>query len=266
MALDRAADAALAALGAPDVGVVLGSGWQGIAEALRVEASLRFRDLHGFPSNGVDGHGDGIVSCLSGSRRAWLATGRLHLYEGHDAATVATTVRLFARAGARKVVLTCAAGGLADAHRPGDLVLVSDQLNLTGADPTRGRSVFADMHDAYDPALLAIWRETAARHRVAVAEGVLASVAGPSFETPAEVRMLRMLGADLVSMSVAVETIAARSAGLRVAAIACVANRGAGLGDRAPIDHDGVLAVVAAAVRGKLAMLLDGIEAVAAAP
>ncbi len=264
--LRAAARRATESLGAPDLGVVLGSGFGGLPGWLDVDASLPCREIPGYPRGAVDGHDGTIVAASLAGARLWLCCGRLHLYEGFDAAEVAFPVSLLAAAGARGLLLTCAAGGLDERHVPGDLVLVTDHLNLTGTDPVRAiavarrRPAFPDLQGLYDPALRERWRATAGETGVELREGVLAAVGGPCFETPAEVRMLRRLGADVVSMSVVPEAIAARYHGLRTAALACVANPGAGLGGAATIDHDAVLEQVERAVAGRRELFLAGLR------
>ncbi len=261
-----AADRLRGRLGAPDLGVVLGSGVAPLAEALGAGVSPATVEVPGRPPCSVDGHAGGVASVRLSGANVWLFLGRLHLYEGCDPATAVLPVALLAAAGAPSVLLTCAAGGLLDSDRPGDFALVADHLNLTGADPIRSippgtrEPAFLDLHDAYDPAFRRSWRRTAGETGAALREGILAAMHGPSYETPAEVRMLRALGADLVSMSTVPETIAARYLGMRVAAVACVANRGAGLAGSGAIEHGGVVDRVRAAVAGARNFLSRGIE------
>ena len=240
-------------LGKPRLGVVLGSGFSPAVAALGDPAALvDVRNVPGMIAPRVDGHLGRIDAFRLQSETVWVFDGRLHLYEGHPPDVVAQAVRVLAAAGARAILLTCAAGGLLESDLPGSFAVVADHINLTGADPTRGEGLgggprFVDLQGAYDPELLASWEDEADRRGIPLRRAVLAGVAGPCYETPAEVRMLRALGADAVTMSVAVETIAARALGLRVAAIACIANAGAGLGTGG-LDHGEVLAAVRAAV------------------
>jgi inosine/guanosine/xanthosine phosphorylase family protein len=254
-------------LGPPRSGIVLGSGFAPLATMLGSAAPLAFEDVPGYPARRAPGHGGGVAAVESGGGVAWIFLGRLHTYEGLDAWTVAHPVRLLAAAGAHRVLLTCAAGGLRPADRPGDFAVVSDHINLLGDDPIRrlppaGRSpAFPDLQGAYDPAWAAVWRDAARSAAAPLRDGVLASLAGPCYETPAEVRMLRALGADLVSMSVVPETIVARYLGLRVAAIACISNRGAGMDEGEAIAHEDVVDVVGAAVAKHAALFRIGLAA-----
>jgi len=233
-----------------DVAVVLGSGWTPVLDALgAADAEIAYGDLHGFPPPTVAGHAGTVRSVAVGGRRALVLSGRAHLYEGHPVATVVHAVRTSVFAGCGVVVLTNAAGGLRAELAVGGPVLISDQLNLTGANPLLGPpppdSVpgrFCDMTDAYSPRLRAIAREV----DPSLPEGVYAGVLGPSYETPAEIRMFQALGADLVGMSTVLETIAARHLGAEVLGIALVTNLAAGL-QGAPLAHGEVLEAGAAA-------------------
>jgi purine-nucleoside phosphorylase len=253
-------------LGDPDLGVVLGSGFAPLAGHLGCGDPVPGADVAGMPKGSVRGHGGGVSAARRGGSTVWVVIGRLHLYEGLDAASTAWPITLLAAAGARAVLLTSAAGGLEASDRPGDWVVVADHLNLMGDDPIRRippalrDPAFVDLQEAYDPALRGAWREAAEKCGIGLRDGVLAAVPGPCYETPAEVRMLRTLGADLVSMSTVPEVLEARYRRLRVAALACVANRGAGMGGGA-IDHDGVLEVVARSVLSDREFLLAGIDA-----
>ena len=253
-------------LGRPALGVVLGSGFDPLLGAFEREGDVEAGAVPGLPRRPGCGPRR-VVSARAGEFRVWLLDGRPHLYQGFSAAEVVFPIAVLAEAGARAVVLTCAAGGLREDDRPGDFAVVTDHINLTGCDaigaipPGRRDPEFLDLQGVYDPAPAEAWRGAARVAGVALRDGVLASVRGPCYETPAEVRALRTMGADLVSMSTAVEAIAARYLGLRVAAIACVANRGAGMGEA--IRHRSVLEVVGKAVGGEARFFARGIGAVA---
>ncbi|MDY7100281.1 MAG: purine-nucleoside phosphorylase [Actinomycetota bacterium] len=248
----RAAAAELQSLaGGPlDAAVVLGSGW---GDALDVIGSggpdgggkdVLFADLPGFPAPTVGGHGGMVRLTTVGQRRVALFAGRVHLYEGHGADRVVHGVRSAVLAGASTVLLTNAAGSINPANGVGAAVLVRDHLNLTGTSPLIGptppepHSVrFVDLTEAYSARLRSLAKEV----EPGLGEGVYAALHGPNYETPAEIAMLRTLGADLVGMSTALETIAARHLGAEVGAISLVTNLAAGLGDT-PLDHTEVLA------------------------
>ncbi len=230
-----------------DVAVVLGSGWKPAADRMgEVVAELPMGDLGGFPEASVQGHGTTVRSVANGDRRILAFMGRVHLYEGHHPNVVAHAVRTAVAAGCRVVVLTNAAGGLRPGLATGQPVLIADHVNLTGRTPLLGPNDdrlgprFPDMSDAYSARLRRLAREVDPD----LAEGVYGGFLGPTYETPAEVRMARTLGADLVGMSTVQETIAAVHAGAEVLAVSLVTNLAAGLSEVA-LDHDDVLAVAA---------------------
>lgn len=240
-----------------DVFVVLGSGWRPAADQLgEASTSLSAADLPGFHEPTVEGHGAELRSIDCDGRRLLVALGRVHAYEGHDLADVVHGVRTAVLAGCRTVVLTNAAGGIRDDLAIGQPVLIADHLNLTGRSPLNGPAPdaavgprFPDMTDAYSARVRRIARELEPE----LAEGVYAGVPGPQYETPAEIRMLRTLGADLVGMSTVHETIAARHLGAEVLGVSLVTNLAAGLSDA--LDHDDVLAVAAASADAMGALL-----------
>lgn len=229
-----------------DVAVVLGSGWQAAADGMGdVAAEVPLSDLAGFPVPSVAGHAGALRSIVCGEHRILAFLGRVHLYEGHTPATVVHAVRTAVLAGCGVVVLTNAAGAINTDYAVGQPVLIADHINLTGRSPLTGDLApppfdtrFVDMTDAYAPRLRAAAREV----EPSLAEGVYVALAGPQFETPAEVRMLARLGADLAGMSTALETIAARHMGAEVLAFSLVTNVAAGLG-LGGIDHHDILEV-----------------------
>ena len=234
----RAADALKRATGIErhDVAVVLGSGWVPALDALgETVAEIEVTDLPGFLPPAVEGHAGRVRSVQVGDVQVLAFLGRTHLYEGQGVAPVVHGVRVAAASGARTIVLTNACGGLRKGMAVGDPVLISDHLNLTGRTPLIGPR-FVDLTDVYSPRLRAIVREI----DPSIAEGVYAMFPGPQYETPAEVRMAGVLGADLVGMSTVLEAIAARAEGLGVLGLSLVTNLAAGLGD--PLDHEEVLA------------------------
>ncbi|MCV2488527.1 purine-nucleoside phosphorylase [Geodermatophilus sp. YIM 151500] len=239
----RAAEDLTAALGGPhDVAVVMGSGWAPAADAFGpADASVAIRELPGFAAPTAVGHGGEVRSVRVGDRRVLLFLGRTHLYEGRGVEPVVHGVRTAAAAGVRTVVLTNAAGGLRPEHRVGQAVVIVDHLNLTARSPLVG-ATFVDLTTLYTPRL----RELARELDPELTEGVYAALPGPHYETPAEIRMLRTLGADLVGMSTALEAIAARAAGLDVFGLSLVTNAAAGVTGEA-LDADEVIAAGRAA-------------------
>jgi purine-nucleoside phosphorylase len=219
-----------------DVAVVLGSGWApAVSQLGDPVAVLPMAELPGFTPPSAAGHGGQVLSLRIGDRRVLVFVGRIHAYEGHELRHVVHPVRAAYAAGVHTVVLTNAAGGLRDEYTVGQPVLISDHLNLTARSPLVGAQ-FVDLTDAYSPRLRAIAREI----DPSLAEGVYAGLPGPQYETPAEIRMLRTLGADLVGMSTVHETIAARAAGVQVLAVSLVTNPAAGMTGK-PLSHDEVL-------------------------
>lgn len=224
-----------------ETAVVLGSGLSEAVVAKLDGVAIPYAKLDGAPKPVLAGHPGSAHVGLWGDRRVVAFAGRAHLYQGYRPREVTYFVRLAAAAGARTIVLTNAAGGLDESFVPGDLMLISDQLNLTGASPLEGaRSTqpFVDMGEAYAPGLRAHAQSVAAARGIALREGVYAGVRGPQFETPAEIRMLRLLGADAVGMSTVLETIAARALGLEVLGISLISNATGG-----HVSHEDVLRV-----------------------
>jgi purine-nucleoside phosphorylase len=228
-----------------DIALVLGSGWAPAADALGLpDAEVPLAELGGFASPTVPGHVPVVRSVRAGSRRVLVFLGRTHLYEGHPVATVVHGVRTAIAAGCRVLVLTNAAGGIRRGLRPGQPVLISDHINLTGRSPLAGPpppagypSRFTDLTEAYSARLRAVARAA----DPSLAEGVYAALPGPHYETPAEIAMLARAGADLVGMSTALETIAARHLGAEVLGLSLVTNLAAGISDQ-PLDHAEVVA------------------------
>ena len=247
----RAADDLTGALGSGhEVAVVMGSGWAPAADAFgAVEGSVGIGDLPGFAAPTAVGHGGQVRSVRVGKRKVLLFLGRTHLYEGRGVEPVVHGVRTAIASGVRTVVLTNAAGGLREGMQVGQPVLISDHLNLTARSPLVG-ATFVDLTDLYSARLRALAREI----DPSLAEGVDAARPGPHFETPAEIRMLRTLGADLVGMSTALEAIAARAAGMEVFGLSMVTNAAAGITGEA-LDHLEVLAAGKAAA-GRLGEFL----------
>lgn len=220
-----------------EIAVVLGSGWRPAADVLgSPDAEIPLGDLPGFEAPTAVGHGGTARSVDIDGKRALVLLGRTHLYEGKGVARVVHNVRTAAAAGVKSVLLTNAAGGLREGFAVGQPVLISDHLNLTATSPITGAN-FVDLVDLYSHRLRALAREI----DPGLEEGVYAGLPGPHFETPAEIRMLRTLGADLVGMSTVLEAIAARAAGVEVFGLSLVTNLAAGMTGE-PLDHEEVLA------------------------
>ena len=238
-----------------DVAVVLGSGWRPAADEIgTATAELPMAELPGFAAPTVAGHGGTIRSLRVGDRRVLILLGRTHFYEGRGVGAVVHGIRTIAAAGCRTVVLTNAAGCLRDGIPVGSPVLISDHLNLTATSPLVGAN-FVDLTDLYSPRLRAVAREI----DPSLLEGVYAGLVGPHFETPAEIRMLRTMGADLVGMSTVLEAIAARAAGVEVFGLSLVTNLAAGVTGE-PLNHEEVLEAGRAAA-GRMGGLLQALVA-----
>jgi homotetrameric cytidine deaminase len=245
---------------APRAVLILGSGLGPVADAVTDPIALSYDDLPGFPHPSVAGHSGRLVLGRLGAVPVAVLQGRVHLYEGAPADAMAAPLRLLKRLGADILVVTNAAGGLSEHLGAGALMAISDHVNLTGRNPLTGPNDeaigprFPDMSAAYDPALRRQLRQAAEGLGIALSEGVYVAVPGPSYETPAEIRAFRALGADAVGMSTAMEVILARHAGYRVAGISMITNPAAGLAAQ-PIDHADVLAAGRGAAE-RLARLL----------
>ena len=237
----------------PKIGVVLGSGLGAFADSLRASVRIPYADIPGLPSSTAIGHrGELAIGTLGVHKENAVdvaaMSGRFHLYEGYTAQQVTSGIRLFHELGIKRVLLTNAAGGINADYATGALVLLTDHINLQGTNPLIGVNDdalgprFPDMTEAYSPALRAVARQTAQQLGIPLMEGVYAGVLGPSYETPAEIRFLKTIGADLVGMSTVLETIAANHMGMDVVAISCVTNLAAGLSGH-KLKHEEVLAI-----------------------
>jgi xanthosine phosphorylase len=253
----------------PRVGVVLGSGLGAVAEAVHDPVAIPYEELPGFPRPTVEGHGGQAVLGRIGGVPVALLQGRAHLYEGGDLEEVRTPVRALFAAGAEILVLTNAAGSLRPEVGPGELMLITDHVNMSGANVLAGENDhdlgprFPSLRDAYDPALREELRAAARELGIGLAEGVYLAVLGPSFETPAEIRAFRTLGADAVGMSTVHETILARHCGMRVAAVSAITNLAEGMADE-PLSHEQTLRDAARASQNLAPLLVRFIERVGA--
>ncbi len=253
---------------APEIAVVLGSGWDGVAGLVTGAVDLAYAKLPAFPRLGVAGHAGSLRLGTLGGRPVALLRGRQHAYESGDAAAMKGAIRCLAELGCRALVLTNAAGSLDPAMPPGTLMLISDHLNIAQRTPLHhepGNGRFVDMVDAYSPALRAQAHAAAKTVDVRLHEGVYAWVLGPQFETPAEIRMLGLLGAQAVGMSTVPETILARHAGLPVLGLALLTNMAAGLsGER--LSHAHTLATAQASAESAALTLAAIVAAIAPTP
>ena len=254
----------------PRVAVILGSGLGGVAEAIEARVRVPYRALPGFPPTGVEGHAGSLVAGSLAGVGVVALSGRAHAYEAHPLDAHRVPVRTLRRLGVEILVLTNAAGSLRPAIGPGRLMLIADHINLLGMNPLWGANDgaygprFPDMTDAYDPALRRLLRRAALRARIPLAEGVYLACPGPSFETAAEIRAFRRLGADAVGMSTVPETIVARHCGLRVAGLSVITNLAEGLG-ASPPTHKETLAVAGRASRHLTRLLREFLRALPAA-
>ncbi len=229
----------------PQIGLVLGSGLGAFADSVAERTALPYGEIPHMPAPTVSGHAGKMCLGRSGDIPVACLQGRVHLYEGHPAERLVFGVRLLAHLGCSIVLLTNAAGGIDAAFKPGTLMLIDDHLNLSGTNPLNGPNHdflgprFPDMTRAYDEELCAMAKRAAADIGLDLAQGIYAALQGPSYETPAEIRMLRTLGANAVGMSTVPEVIALRHIGVRCGAISCITNMAAGLG-HATLDHSEV--------------------------
>jgi purine-nucleoside phosphorylase len=246
----------------PEVGVVLGSGLGRLATRLEGATRIPYEEIPHFPATTVQGHQGELVCGALGGRRLLVQSGRFHLYEGHSADSVATPVRVMAELGIDTLILTNAAGGVRRTFSRGALMMIADHVNLTFRNPLIGPVLpgderFPDMSEPYDAGLRSLALEVARERRIALEEGVYLQLLGPTYETPAEVRMAERIGADAVGMSTAVEVIAARARGIRCLAFSTITNAAAGItGER--LSHAEVMEV-AARVAGDLERLVEGV-------
>jgi len=248
----------------PGTAIVLGSGLGQFAERLSDAVRIPYDRIPGFPAPTVMGHSGELVAGSLGDRHVLVQSGRFHMYEGHPAALTALPVRLFGRLGITTLLLTNAAGGIRRSFGSGTVMLIADQINLSFRNglfgpALPGESRFPDMSDPYDRTLRDLAREVARRRKIPLAEGVYVGLLGPSYETPAEIRMLERLGADAVGMSTVIEVIAARAAGIRCLGFSAITNPAAGVTPH-KLDHLEVMEV-AYRVAGELATLIEGVVA-----
>jgi purine-nucleoside phosphorylase len=246
----------------PQIAIVLGSGLGFLTEHIEDAVNIPYRDIPGFPETTVIGHGAELVVGRLAGKEVLAQSGRFHLYEGHDAPVAVLPVRAFSVLGIDTLLLTNAAGGIRRTFSSGTVMLIADHINLTFRNPLTGPILpgeerFPDMSEPYDRSLRSLAREVARDRRIAMDEGVYVQLLGPSYETPAEIRMVDRLGADAVGMSTAVEVIAARARGLRCLGFSVVTNLAAGISPT-KLNHLEVMET-ANRVRDQLAALVEGV-------
>ena len=229
----------------PRAAIVLGSGLGDFADTIQAEAELPYSEIEGFPVSTVPGHAGRFVFGYVGEVPVVCMKGRVHFYEGYDISDVVLPIRLMHLMGAEILFLTNAAGGVNFGFSAGDLMMIEDHLSVFAPNPLIGPNMeelgtrFPDMSHVYDVDLCDLIEKTAQKENIPIQKGVYAQLTGPSFESPAEIRMLRTLGCDAVGMSTVVEAIAARHCGMRVCGISCICNLAAGMGER-PLSHQEV--------------------------
>ena len=263
--ITAAAEVVRAALGEAEVGLILGSGLGDYANEMTQAKCLAYSDIPGFPVSTVAGHAGQFVCGTLYGKRVIMMQGRFHYYEGYSMQDIALPVRVMQLLGVKTLIVTNACGGVNLAFAPGDLMVISDVLSLTADNPLIGRNLdtfgprFPDMSCIFDKRLRALAHETAKKLGFSLREGVYMQFTGPCFETPAEIRMARILGADAVGMSTVPEAIAARHGGMQVLGISCITNMAAGILDQ-PLCHEEVTET-ANRVKDQFKALLDGIIA-----
>lgn len=229
----------------PSVGLILGSGLGELASEAEEGIAIPYEDIPGFPVSTVEGHAGQLVYGVLGGKKVLAMQGRFHYYEGYSMKEVTFPVRVMKALGVESLVVTNAAGGVNESFSPGDLMIINDHINLTGDNPLLGPNEsslgerFIDMSEAYDKEYQTFIRQSAENLEVTLQEGVYLGFSGPTYETPAEIRMIRTLGGDAVGMSTVPEVIVARHAGIRVAGISCITNLAAGM--QASLNHEEVV-------------------------
>ena len=230
----------------PEIGLILGSGLGSLADTIEDAEYYNYSDIPNFPTSTVEGHAGRLVIGKLGNKQVVAMQGRFHYYEGYTQQEITFPVRVMKALGVNTIVVTNAAGGANTNFKPGDLMLIKDHINLSGNNPLIGKNDqrlgprFPDMSSAYTPKYIDVVKECANKLNIELQEGVYAFFSGPTYETPAEVKMARILGADAVGMSTAPEVIVASHSGIEVIGISCITNMAAGILDQ-PLDHEEVI-------------------------
>ncbi|GAC1508754.1 MAG: purine-nucleoside phosphorylase [Chloroflexota bacterium] len=247
----------------PRVALVLGSGLGALADEMSSRIEISYRDIPNFPRSTAPGHAGKLVTGTLAGQDVMAMVGRVHLYEGYGPSEVAFGVRVMRAVGARELVITNAAGGINLSYEPGFLMLISDHINLTGVNPLVGPNNptlgkrFPDMSEAYSLRLRALARESARASSIDLVEGVYMGLLGPNYETPAEIRMARKMGADAIGMSTVVEVIAARHMGMEVLGVSCITNMAAGILPQTLTEEE--VLQTATTVQSKFSRLIRGV-------
>ena len=238
----------------PEIGIVLGSGLGSLADEIRDARHIDYADIPGFPVTTVEGHEGRLLSGSLGGKNVLVMKGRFHYYEGYDVMDVVFPIRVFRKLGIGALIVTNAAGGVNRGFSPGDLMVIRDHISLFAPSPLRGRNLeelgsrFPDMSEAYTKSLIELAQKAALEEGTELREGIYAFAQGPMYETPAEIRVLSLLGADAVGMSTVPEVIAARHAGMKILGISCITNMAAGILER-PLYHGEVVETASKAER-----------------
>ena len=261
----KAAKAIEMQCGKADIGIILGSGLGDYAQSLQDRQWINYSDIPGFPASTVPGHAGIWHAGQLFGKRVYMMQGRFHAYEGYDLKDVTLPVRVMALLGVKTLIVTNAAGGVNLSFQPGDLMQITDFINMTGLNPLKGPNLqefgprFPDMSRAYDRELGSLLQKKAEELGIRLQQGVYCWMPGPCYETPAEIRMARIIGADAVGMSTVPETIVANHCGMRVVGISCITNMAAGILDQ-PLSHEEVVETGARAKDGFQALLNDFIR------
>ena len=241
----------------PQIGVILGSGLGGLIDQIENPVIIRYEDIPYFPVSSVDGHrGELLLGDLCGTS-LFALSGRVHYYEGYTMQEVVFPIQVMAAFGVQTVIFTNSAGALNASYKPGDIVSICDHINLMGDNPLIGTAKFVNLTEAYNSELRGLARETAGRQGITLRSGTYAAYSGPSYETPAEIRAMRIMGADMVGMSTVPEVIMANSLGLKVLGLSLITNMAAGISSK-PLSHQDVIKTAKKA-SAKFSALLKGI-------
>ena len=250
----------------PEIGIILGSGLGDFAETIENAVSIPYKDIPGFKQSTVQGHSGELIFGTLAGKNIVAMKGRIHFYEGVDMADAVFPTKILCELGIKTLIVTNAAGGVNEGFEPGDLMIITDHINFNGKNPLIGPNdgkgeCFPDMSYAYDPKLAALVKSTAEALKIKHQSGVYMYMTGPSYETPAEVRMARILGADAVGMSTVPEVIIANHRGVKVIGISCITNMAAGILDQ-PLEHEEVIEISARVADDFKALVTKTIEAI----